>query len=149
LSNGRIERRVRSVSYESPPKRSRSLFQLIADLPGLLVTLVKAELAQAKVEFAAKAKNAGVGIGMFVVAGMLAFFALAVLIAAGVLALALVLPAWLAALIVFVVLLLLAGLLVFIGVQALRRVGSLAPKSTMVSVREDADAIKGMGAYDQ
>jgi hypothetical protein len=86
---------------------------------------------------------------MFVVAGMLAFFALAVLIAAGVLALALVLPAWLAALIVFVVLLLLAGLLVFIGVQALKRVGSLAPKSTMVSVREDADAIKGMGAYDQ
>jgi hypothetical protein len=149
VSNGSIERRVKSVSYESPPKRSRSLFQLIADLPSLLVALIKAELAQAKVEFAAKAKHAGVGIGMFVLAGLLAFFALGVLIAAGVLALALVLPGWLAALIVFVVLLLLAGLLVFLGQRSFKKVGSLAPNSTMVSIREDADAIKGMGAYDQ
>jgi hypothetical protein len=140
---------VKGVSYESPPKRSRSLFQLIADLPALLVALVKAELAQAKVEFAAKAKNAGVGIGMFVLAGLLAFFALGVLIAAGVLGLAVVLPAWLAALIVFAVLLLLAGLLAFLGQRSFKRVGSIAPQSTIVSIREDADAIKGMGAYDQ
>lgn len=149
MSNGRIERRVRSVSNESPPKRSRSLFQLVADLPGLLVALVKAELAQAKAEFAAKAKHAGVGIGMFVLAALLVFFALGVLIAAGVLALALVVPAWLAALIVFVLLLLLAALLVFLGQRSLKQVGSLLPQSTIVSVQADADAIKGMGAYDQ
>jgi len=122
---------------------------LVADLPGLLVALVKAELAQAKAEFAAKAKHAGVGIGMFVLAALLVFFALGVLIAAGVLALALVVPAWLAALIVFVLLLLLAALLVFLGQRSLKQVGSLLPQSTIVSVQADADAIKGMGAYDQ
>ena len=60
-------------------------------------------LAQAEV--AQKGKRAGVGIGMFSVAGLLAFFAFGSIVATAILALSLVVDAWLAALIVALVLL--------------------------------------------
>ena len=67
-------------------------------------TLVRDEMRLAQAEMTQKGKKAGLGIGLFSVAGLLAFFGLAVLITTAILALALVLPAWLAALIVTVVL---------------------------------------------
>ncbi len=127
---------------------SRSLFQLIADLPALLLALAKAELNQVKAELATKAKYAGVGIGLFVVAATLLFFALGTLVAAAILGIAVALPAWLAALIVFAALVLIAALLVLIGVASLKRVGGAAPEKTIASIREDAEAIKGVGRYD-
>ena len=90
------------------PVRDRS-FALISDLPQQLIALLKAELAHLKAEFAEKAKYAGVGIGLFVVAAVLGFFALGSLVAAAILGFAVALPAWLAALIVVVALLLIAG----------------------------------------
>lgn len=129
-------------------KTPRSLFQLIADLPRLLVALAKAELAQLKEELIAKAKYAGVGIGLFAFAAGLIFFALGCLIAAAILGLALVLPAWAAALIVFGALLVIAAVLALIGVQSLKKTGGAAPAKTITSVQEDVEAIKGMGRYD-
>jgi len=128
--------------------RSRSLFALIADLPRLLIELLKAELAHLKAEFAEKAKYAGVGIGLMVVAAGFGFFALGTLVAAAVLGLAVVLPGWLAALIVFVALLLLAGILVLIGVQSFKKMNGVAPSQTIDSIKEDTEAFKGMGKYD-
>ena len=128
--------------------RSRSLFALISDLPRLIVTLLKAELAHLKTEFAEKAKHAGVGIGLMVVAAALAFFALGTLVAAAVFGLAVVLPGWLSALIVAVVLLLIAGLLVLLGVSSLKRINGVAPQRTIASIKEDSEAFKGMGRYD-
>lgn len=128
---------------------SRSLFALIGDLPRLLTALLKAELDSLKKELATKAKHAGVGIGMFVVAAGLLFFALGVLVAAAVLGLAVVLPAWLAALIVAVALLVIAGLLVLLGVSSLKRMNGVAPTKTIASIREDTEAFKGMGKYDK
>jgi len=128
--------------------RSRSLFALIGDLPRLLVELLKAELAHLKKEFAEKAKYAGVGIGLLVVAGVLAFFALGVFVAAAVLGIAVALPAWLAALIVAVGLLLIAGLLVLIGVASFKKMNGVAPKETLESIHQDTEALKGLGRYD-
>ncbi|WP_223693328.1 phage holin family protein [Leifsonia poae] len=128
--------------------RSRSLFALIGDLPRLLIALLKAELDHLKTELAAKAKYAGVGIGLFAVAGALLFFALGVFVAAAVLGLAVVLPAWLAALIVAVALLIIAAVLVLIGVSSLKRMNGVAPQQTIASIREDTEAFKGMGKYD-
>ena len=129
-------------------KASRSLFQLIADLPGLLVALVKAELNQIKQEFATKAKYAGAGIGFLAFAAGLIFFALGCLVAAAILGLSLVLPGWASALIVFGGLLLVAVLLAFIGVQSLKKTGGAAPEKTIASIQEDVEAIRGMGRYD-
>lgn len=129
-------------------KTKRSLAQLIADLPGLFVTLLKAELAQLREELATKAKHAGVGIGLFAFASGLLFFALGCLVAAAILGLALVLPGWASALIVFGGLLLIAALLALIGVQSLKKMGGAAPQKTIASIQEDVEAVKGLGRYD-
>ncbi|WP_313543021.1 phage holin family protein [Leifsonia aquatica] len=127
---------------------SKSLVELISDLPRLLIELLKAEFAHLKAEFAAKAKYAGVGIGLFVVAAVFLFFAFGVLVAAAVLGLAVVLPGWASALIVFGALLVIAAVLALIGVSSLKKVQGVAPQKTIDSIKEDADALKGLGKYD-
>lgn len=124
--------------------RKRSLFSLIGDLPTLLMEQVRNEIEQLKRELATKLKHAGVGIGLIAVAASFAFFAIGVLITAAVLALALVLPAWAAALIVFALLLLIAALLAGIGANELKR-GAPNPEKTLASIREDVDALTGTG----
>lgn len=126
------------------PERKRSLFSLIGDLPGLLMNLVREEIEQLKQEMISKAKHAGVGIGLLVAAGTFLFFALAVFIAAAVLGLATVLPAWAAALIVGGVILLLGVILIAIGVNQLKQ-GSPTPTKTIDSIHKDVDAITGTG----
>jgi uncharacterized membrane protein len=128
--------------------RRRSLFALVSDLPRLLVQLLKAELAHLKAEFAEKAKYAGVGIALMVVAATLAFFALGTLVAAAILGIAVALPAWLAALIVAVAILLIAAVLVFAGISSFKRMNGVAPQETLESIHADAEALKGVGRYD-
>jgi hypothetical protein len=126
----------------------RSLLQLLRDLPGLVVGLLKAELAQLKAELVRKAISLGLGIGMFVVAGALLFFMLGTLVAAAVLGIAVVLPGWLAALIVAGGLLVLAGIIGFVGLTVLKRGMPPAPTETIASVKQDVNAVKGLGDYD-
>ena len=128
--------------------RAKSLAELVADLPRLVIELIKAEVAHLRAEFAEKAKHAGVGIGLFAAAAFLLFFALGVLIAAAVLGIAVALPAWAAALIVFGALLVIAIVLALVGVRSFKRMNGVAPQQTIDSVKEDADAVKGMGKYD-
>lgn len=128
---------------------SRSLIELLRALPTLIINLIKAELAQFKKELAFKAKHVGIGIGFFVVAAAFGFFALGVLVAAAVLGIAVALPPWLAALIVGVALLVIAGLLAFGGVRFLSKGMPPMPTESVESVKEDVEAVKGMGTYDR
>ena len=128
--------------------RQKSLGELIAALPRLVVELIKAELDRLKAEFAQKAKYAGIGIGLFAAAAGLLFFALGVLVAAAILGLAVDLPGWAAALIVFGVLIVIALVLVLIGLASLKKVNGVAPKETIANVKSDVDALKGRGKYD-
>jgi uncharacterized membrane protein len=129
---------------ESTSKK-RSLFALIADLPRLFGDLVREEIEQLKAELLAKAKHAGVGIGLFAAAGFFAFFAIAVLIATAILGIAVALPGWLAALIVAVALLAITAILVAAGVTQVKRGIPPAPTETIKSVKKDVMAIKGIG----
>ena len=88
---------------------------LVHDLSQQLPDLIRSELRLAQAEVTEKGKRAGLGIGMFSVAGLLAFFGVAVLITTAILALDLVMPAWLAALIVAVVLLAAGGVVALAG----------------------------------
>ncbi|MBX3091123.1 MAG: phage holin family protein [Cryobacterium sp.] len=116
---------------------------MIASLPGLLIDLVKSELDQLKQELLRKLKHAGIGVGLLVAASVFGFFALGVLTAAAILGLAVVLPAWLASLIVAIVLLLIMALLIVMGVGQLRK-GTPEPTETISSVRRDVRVIKGL-----
>jgi hypothetical protein len=126
-------------------KPKRSLFSLIADLPTLLVDLLRSEIDSLKAEIAAKLKSAGIGVGFLVGAATFAFFAVLVLIAAGVLGLATVLPAWAAALIVGGGILVIAVILALIGVSTLKKGVPPAPIETMKSLKKDVLAIQGIG----
>ncbi len=118
---------------------------LFGDLKNELTRLVRGELALLKAELSEKLAQLGIGIGMFVGAALFGFFALAVLVTTAVLAFALIVPAWLAALIVAVILLLIAGILALIGVRSLKSALPPVPTETIASIREDVNAVRGRG----
>jgi hypothetical protein len=80
-------------------------------------------------------------MGLFGGGGALALYGLGVLVAAAVLLLALVVPAWLAALIVAVVLFVLAGILALIGKSQIKQAVPPVPTAAADSVRADVDAL--------
>ncbi|MFC8845450.1 MULTISPECIES: phage holin family protein [unclassified Micromonospora] len=103
--------------------------------------LVRDELALARAELTQKGKHAGIGIGLFGGGGALALYGLGALIAAGILLLALVVPAWLAALIVAVALFLMAGILALVGKRQVGQAVPPVPAATVRSVRADVDTV--------
>jgi len=60
-----------------------------------------------------------------------------------------VLPAWLAALIVAVLLLLVTGALAFVGLRQVKKGVPPVPEESIQSVKDDVRAFKGMGKYDR
>lgn len=100
----------------------------------------QAQLAKLELEDkGSRLRTAGVEIAAAVV---LAVFGVGVLIAAAVLALTIVLPAWAAALIVGAVLVSVAAVLFLMGRARLRSLGSLAPTETIEAAREDVAWIR-------
>ena len=130
------------------PKSKQSLFALLSELPGQIVDLVKAEIDAFKADISGKAKNVGIGIGLFVGAAVFGFFAIIVFIALAVIALDLVLPLWLAALIVAVALLLIAVILALIGLNRVKKGTRHDPEGVTASIQKDVDAFKGVGQYE-
>lgn len=129
--------------------KKKSLLTLIGDLPTLVGTLIRDEIEQIKRELTEKLKSLGIGVGFFAGAAFFGFFAFAVLIATAILGIAEALPAWLAALIVAVVLLAITAILVLIGVRKLKKGVPPVPEKSIESVKNDVRAIKGMGNYDR
>jgi hypothetical protein len=105
--------------------------------------LVRSEVELAKAELAEKGKNAGIGIGLFSAAGMLGFFGAAVAITTVILALALVLPAWAAALIVAVLLFVGAGIAALTGKKKVQEATPPKPERAMDGVPKDVATLKG------
>ena len=130
------------------PKSKQSLLTLISELPGQITALIKAEIDAFKADISGKAKNVGLGIGLFVGAAVFAFFAIIVFIALAVIALDLVLPLWLAALIVAVALLLVAVILALIGLNRVKKGTKHDPDGVTASIQRDVDAFKGVGQYE-
>ncbi|GAA2226620.1 phage holin family protein [Herbiconiux moechotypicola] len=133
------------MTEERDKRARRSLASLFAEVPTLVVKLLKDELENVKRELTARLAKLGIGVGLFVVAALLAFFALAVLVAAAVLGLATVLPAWAAALIVAGALLLLAIILVLAGVASIKRGVPPLPEDAITSIKKDINVVKGLG----
>jgi hypothetical protein len=124
--------------------RQRSLFQLIADVPDLVKELVRREFDLLKAELAAKLKLIGVGAGMMAIAAVLLLLFVGVLLTAAILALSLVMPGWLAALLVGLVLLIIIAVLVFIGYRSIKQAMPPTPTETIDSVKRDYFALRGI-----
>jgi len=120
-----------------------TLGALVHDLSQQASALVRSEVELAKAELAAKGKAAGVGAGMFGAAGLLGFYGGAVLITTAILALALVLPAWAAALIVAVVLFVAAAVAALVGKGKVQEATPPAPQRAVEGVKQDVETIKG------
>ena len=105
--------------------------------------LVRSEMRLAQAELTEKGKRAGVGIGMFSAAGLLAFFGAAVLIATAVIALDLVLPLWAAGLIVSAVLLVCALGVALRGRNELQQATPAAPEHAIAGVKQDIATVRG------
>ncbi len=103
--------------------------------------LVRDELALARAELTEKGRRAGIGVGLLAAGGALAFFGLGALITAAILLLALVLPAWAAALIVAAALFLVAGVLALIGKRQVGKAVPPVPQATVHSLRADVDVL--------
>ena len=130
------------VSAPPPAPEDTSTGQLIGQLTEQISRLVRDEARLAQAEVTQKAKRLGVGAGLFGGAGLFAFLGLAVLIAAVVLALALVVPGWLAALIVAVVLFAVAGVLALVGKKDVEKGSPPVPTEAIASTKEDIATVK-------
>ena len=120
----------------------RSAGDLVKDLSEQVSRLVRDELKLAQVEMTAKGKRAGAGAGMLGGGGLLALYGAACLLAAAIIGLARVVPAWLAALIVGVVVLAAAGVAALLGRGQLRNAAPPVPEQAVGSVKADVAEVK-------
>ncbi len=130
-----------TMSHTSAP--DPTLGALVTELTTQVPELIRSELRLAQAEMAEKGKRAGLGIGMFSAAGLLAFLGLGTLVATAVLALSLVLDGWLAALIVAVVLFAGAGLFAVMGKGQVEEATPVTPERAVEGVKEDIATVKG------
>ena len=105
--------------------------------------LVRDEIRLAQAETQQKVKHGVLGIAGFGVAGVLALFGLGLLLTTAVLALDEVLPAWLSALIVGVVVLVAAGIAALLGKKQVAEATPPAPERAVAGVKQDVDTLKG------
>jgi O-antigen ligase len=145
------------VSAATPPgtpprpedrEDSRSLFALLRDLPATLLELVRIEFEQFKREMGRKLKNLGIGALLFVIAGTLGLFLMGTLCAAAILGLALIMPAWQAALVVSGAILILMIILFGVAASKFKKGNPPLPTETFDSLIEDAHALRGEGRFD-
>lgn len=123
-------------------EEDKSVVELIKQITAQSSALARKELELAEAEMTAKGKRAGLGAGMLGSAGLLGLFALACATAAAILALALVVPGWAAALIVAGVYGGLAGVAALAGGLSVKRATPLGPTEAAASVKDDVEVIK-------
>jgi drug/metabolite transporter (DMT)-like permease len=122
--------------------RNRSLPGLVADLFAQSSTLFRKEIQLAKTELSEKLTQGLVGIGMMIGAAVLFISALNVLLAAAVTALTAVgVQAWLASIIVGVVVAVIGYIMLNRGMAALQTT-NLMPQKTADQLAQDAQLLK-------
>jgi hypothetical protein len=131
-----------ALRTHGPAAQDASVGELTSRLTEQVSRLVRDELALAQLEAKQKARRIGVGIGMFGASGGLAVFGAMCAVAAAVLGVANVLPAWLAALIVAGALFLVAGLLALIGKAGIKRGTPPVPTEAVQSTKADVAAVR-------
>lgn len=123
-------------------KARRSTTELLGDLSREVRRLLRDELQLARYELSRQGKRAGIGAGALGLAGIAALFGFGLLLATAVLALALVLPAWLSTLIVGAVVLIVAGGSALMGKSKVQHALPPVTDERLSSVKQDIDAAR-------
>lgn len=131
---------IREQGKASPA--DASVGELVERLSTQVSALVRDETALATAELKRKGAKAGVGVGIGGAGAVMALLGLGVLAAAAVLGLATVLAAWLAALIIGVILLVLAGVISAFGVMQVRNSAPPVPEQAVRSTKRDIQTVK-------
>jgi hypothetical protein len=126
---------------ENRPMENRPLGDLFGDLAADMSNLVRQEVALAKLEVTQKAKYLGRNVGYLVVGGAVAYAGMLAVIAAIIMLLDRVMPAWGAALLVGVVVAVIAWLMIGKALAALQQ-ADLTPRETVETLKEDATWMK-------
>jgi len=125
-----------------------TLGALVHDMTQQMSTLVRDEIRLAQAEMTEKGKKAGLGVGLFGGAGLVALYGVAALLATLVLALALVMPAWLAGLIVTVVLFAAAAVLALQGRSNVSKATPAKPEEAIAGLKRDVATVKGEHGHE-
>jgi uncharacterized membrane protein YqjE len=120
----------------------RPIGDLVQQVSRQTADLVRQEMRLAQVEMQEKGKRAGIGAGMFGGAGLVALYGIGALIAAVIVLLGTAIEPWLAAVIVAVVLLAVAGVLALLGRKQVDRATPPRPERAMDSVQRDVEHVK-------
>jgi uncharacterized membrane protein YqjE len=126
----------------SDAAREQSAGELVKQMAEQVSTLVRDELKLAQVEMTRKGKQAGLGAGMLGGGGLIALYGVGCLIACAIIGLSHVVQPWLAALIVGVALLAIAGVAALMGKGRIQRATPPVPTEAAGSVKTDVEAIK-------
>ncbi|MGP3989572.1 phage holin family protein [Streptomyces sp. 3N207] len=139
-----------TTTHEAPPRTDirrkaatdESVGHLVQQASGQISQLARQEMRLAQMEMQQKGKRFGIGGGMFGGAGVMGFIALQALAATVIVALDIVLPLWLAALVVTGLLAVVAGVLALAGKSQLSKAGPPTPERTVQSVKADVAEVK-------
>jgi hypothetical protein len=135
---------VGATGSTRPPKK-RSLLQLLSDVPLLVRQLVLDEIESLKQEMISKLKALGTGAGLLLAAAILALFFIGFLLTAAVWGLSLVMPGWLAALLMAALLLVIGVIVGLIGYNILKKGIPPVPSDTIDGLQKDLNVIRGVG----
>lgn len=122
-------------------KDERSLGELFSELAGETSTLVRQEVQLAKVELSQKAAQVGKEVGLIGLGGAVAYAGFLAVLAALILLVGQVIPAWLSALLVGLAVL---GVGYFLSTQRLNALKNLdpVPRATVETLQEDKEWAK-------
>lgn len=123
----------------------RSLGEIIKELMADFSTLIRSEIALAKLEIKHSMTRLGMGGVFFIVAGILALTGVILLIVTLILVLAIWLQTWAATLLVAILVFIMAGAAAAFGKKKLTNV-EFVPRASVESVRTDISSIKNRGS---
>lgn len=129
-------------SDHAGPAGQQSTADLVNHAAAQISTLVRDELALAKLELAEKGKRAGLGGGLFGGAAVLALYGLGLLLTLAVVLLDLAWPLWLAVLVVMVVVFAAAGIAALLGRNQLKAATPPLPGDAIAGVQTDVQTVK-------
>lgn len=131
-----------STQTDHEDARGASTAELLRSLLADLRLMIDRDAELARLELKDKRRRLQSAGGLLAGAVIAALLAFQTLTAAAVLAVAEVMPAWAAAILVFAVLVVVGLALFVMGRSKARSVGSLAPKETIQTAREDATWVR-------